>query len=100
MFRLVFIGLHLYAVLPSRIEPGFGYIALYRLEQGPAPNLDKLDPIQPDLGVPQAGPAKWHVPLGNRAPLASPTLVQSRTLQGGGAKGDGWGCLGQQARSL
>ena len=57
----------MYAVLPLRIEPGFGYIAMYKAEHGPAPNLGKLDPIQPDLGVSEVDPAMWHAPLG-RAP--------------------------------
>ena len=57
----------MYAVLPSQIEPGFGYIALYRPEQDPAPNLGKPDPNQPYLGVSQVGPPMWHAPVG-RAP--------------------------------
>ena len=52
----------MYAVLPSRIELDFEYIAMYKPEQGPAPNLCKPDPIQLDLGVSQAGPDPWHVP--------------------------------------
>ena len=54
----------MYAVLPSRIEPDFGYITQCSPEQGPAPNQGSLDLIPLDLGVSQVGPARWHAPLG------------------------------------
>ena len=81
----------MYAVLPSRIEPGFGYIALYRPEQGPAPNLGKPDPTQPDLGVSQVGPPMWHAPQGNpsstRIHLVESNLDSSRGRGIGGGYG-------------
>ena len=54
----------MYAVLPSRIEPGFGYIAIYRSEPCPAPNQGIPDPTQTGLGVSQAGPVGLHGPVG------------------------------------
>ena len=57
----------MYAVLPSRIELGSGYISVYRLDQCPTLNQALPDPIQTGLGVSQAGPVGLHVPLG-RAP--------------------------------
>ena len=54
----------MYAVLPSRIEPGSGYISVYRPDQCPTPNQALPDPTQTSLGVSQAGPVGLHVPLG------------------------------------
>ena len=58
----------MYAFLPSRFEPGSGYIALFGPELGPAPtwSLPRLFP--PDLAVSQVSTVAWHVPLG-RAPV-------------------------------
>ena len=55
----------MYAVLPSRIEPGFGYIAQCSPDQCPAPSLGLPDPTQIGLGVSQACPTGWYVPLGH-----------------------------------
>ena len=57
----------MYAVLPSRIEPGFGYISVYRPDQCPTLNQALPYLTQTSLGVSQAGPVGLHVPLG-RAP--------------------------------
>ena len=57
----------MYAVLPSRIEPGFGYIFVYRPDQCPAPKYGSPDPTQTVLGVSQAGPVGLDGPVG-RAP--------------------------------
>ena len=54
----------MYAVLPSRIEPGSGYISVYRPDQCPTPNQALPDPTQTGLGVSQAGSVDLHVPLG------------------------------------
>ena len=54
----------MYAVLPSRIEPGFGYIYVYRPDQCPTPNHESPDPTQTGLGVSQAGPVGLHGPVG------------------------------------
>ena len=63
MFRLV--SITMYAVLPSRFEPCFGYIAQCSLDQCPAPFLGLPDPTQTSLGVSQAGQIGWHAPLGH-----------------------------------
>ena len=65
----------MYAVLPSRIEPGFGYIYVYRPDQCPAPKYGSPDPTQTGLGVSQAVPVGLHVPVG-RAPQGG-RVVQS-----------------------
>ena len=57
----------MYAVLPLRIEPGFGYILVYMPDQCPAPNQGSPDPTQTGLGVSQAGPVGLDGPVG-RAP--------------------------------
>ena len=57
----------MYAVLPSRIEPGFGYIYVYRPDQCPAPKYGSPDLTQTGLGVSQVGPVGLHGPVG-RAP--------------------------------
>ena len=86
----------MYAVLPSRIEPGFGYIYVYRPNQCTSPNQGFPALTQPDLGSSQAGPTMWHAPLGrapqgSRPPLATPTLSRSSTPRGGGGQGGGMG---------
>ena len=53
--------------LPSRIEPGFGYIYVYRPDQCPAPVQGSPNLTQIGLGVSQAGPTMRHTPL-RRAP--------------------------------
>ena len=57
----------MYVVLPSRIEPGSGYISVYRPDQCPTLNQALPDPTQISLGVSQADPVGLHAPLG-RAP--------------------------------
>ena len=64
----------MYVVLPSRIEPGYGYISVYRPDQYPTPNQALPNPTQTGLGVFQASPAGLHVPLG-RAPLVGHSVL-------------------------
>ena len=64
----------MYAVLPSWIEPGFGYFVQYRPEPYPAPTWAFSSPYPPDLGVSQVGPDAWHVPLG-RAPVRARVVL-------------------------
>ena len=58
----------MYVFLPSRFEPGSGYITLFGLELGPEPTwaFPRLSP--PDLGVSLVSTVAWHAPLG-RAPV-------------------------------
>ena len=53
----------MYAVLPSWIELGNGYIFVYRPDQCPTLNQALPDPTQTGLGVSQAGPVSLHAPL-------------------------------------
>ena len=77
----------MYAVLPSRIEPGFGYITQCSPEQGPVPNQGSPDLIPPDLGVSQVGPVRWRAPLGRILVLLGLGFRPCRALEGGGAYG-------------
>ena len=54
----------MYAVLPSRIEPSFGYIYVYRPDQCPTPVQGSPNPTQTGLGVSQAGPTMRRAPQG------------------------------------
>ena len=65
----------MYAVLPLRIEPGFGYIYVYRPDQCPTPVQGSPNLTQTGLGVSQAGPSMRHVPLG-RAPQGGDIVLQ------------------------
>ena len=65
----------MYAVLPSWIEPDFGYFVQYRPDQCPTPNQGSPNPTQTGLVVSQAGPTSWHAPLG-RAPLCNPSWTR------------------------
>ena len=86
--------------LPSRIEPGFGYIYVYRPDQCPTPIQGSPNPTQTGLGVSQAGPTMRHAPLG-RAPQGrilvllglgfKPCFV---SYEGAGHRGSGRGVLG------
>ena len=99
-------GYTMYPVLPSRIEPGFGYITLYRELLGPAPHLDQPSPYPPDLegltGQPRALARAPRVhayrnPSWTRIPLLLDLLDP---IGGRGLWGRYGGCLGWQSSQL
>ena len=77
----------MYAVLPSRFEPGFGYIVINGPNQCPTPTWAIPRPYPPDLGVSQVSPARWHAPLGRILVLLGLGFRPYRALEGGGAYG-------------
>ena len=95
----------MYVVLPSRIEPDFGYIALYRPYQCQAPIQGNPNPTQTGQEVPQASPTMWHVPLGPRHEESflewdSSSWALFGLFKGAGQVGRVWGCLGWHSKQL
>ena len=87
----------MYTVLPSRIEPGFGYIARCSPDQCPTLLQGSTYLTQTGLGVYQAGPTPWHAPQG-RAPWGStPPLLLLLGVGVGPHKGAGPRGLGGAA---
>ena len=70
----------MYAVLPSRIEPGFGYIYVYRPDQCPAPVQGSPNPTQTILEVSQYGENPYPTPTRSRRGILAAQAASTRTL--------------------